>query len=521
MMSRISLVGLVALLETVVVGAGPRRPKTVSPGDNQAVLEIAERCPTFSWGAVEGAIHFDLVVYEIQEGHVGETAEPKPVVRASVPGNVNSWTPSLRESLDRGKQYAWYIRATDEWEAGDWSEGRFFRLEAVPSVEEVVTALDVLTRFLESRGETQPLEQLEKLADPVRIREPVEEPHVEPPSGPTNHHEQALAFASGLSAIHAGLPDTEGVTYGLVGVSHSFSGAGLAADNTAGGPDLVLGGATTSLRMTESGIDVPSAADQTFNVQNSGAGAMTLQVDGNKAFHAGNDGSGSGLDADLLDGSDSSAFAIASHNHTGTYAPASHTHSGADITSGTVGQSFVDATIARDAEIMPTILANDGAGSTLDADLLDGVHASSFASANHSHNGPLTQVRRFQGWVGSQIPISEIAYSFRGPTVDVSVATGQQIIGAAVVPLATTSGVASGRAGLCYQFGSGAITNFVDFDATVVEVGTLRAPIAVSSATPTNLASGTYKVGFCFKNESAVLINRNDWVNGWVAVVNP
>ncbi|HXV65247.1 MAG TPA: hypothetical protein VEK15_31420 [Vicinamibacteria bacterium] len=521
MMSRILLVVLVALLEATVGSAGPRRPETVSPGSNRTVLEIAERCPTFSWGVIEGAIDFDLVVYEIQTGDDPGAAEPKAVLRQSVPGNVHSWTPSLQESLARGKHYAWYIRATDEWEPGEWSEARFFRVEAVPSVEEVVTALDILTRFLESRGESQPLEQLEKLVDPTRIREPMGE-RSEPPSGPTDPHQPAPAFASGASAIHAELPDTEGVTYGLVGVSHSASGAGLAGENTAGGPDLVLGGATTSLRMTESGIDVPSAAGHTFNLQNSGAGAMTLQVDGNTAYHTGNDGPGSGLDADLLDGSDSSAFALASHNHSGTYAPASHSHSGADITSGTVGQSFVDGAIARDNEILPTVLANDGAGSTLDADLLDGVHASSFASANHSHSGPLTQVRRFQGWVGPQIPISEIAYSFRGPTVDVTVATGQQIIGAAVAPLATTSGgVASGRAGLCYQLGSGEILNFVGFDATVVEVGTIRAPIAVSSGTPTDLVSGSYKVGFCFKNESTVVINRNDWVNGWVAVVNP
>jgi cysteine-rich repeat protein len=40
-----------------------------------------------------------------------------------------------------------------------------------------------------------------------------------------------------------------------------------------------------------------------------------------------------------------------------------------------------------DSEIMPTVLSNDGSGSTLDADLLDGQHASSFAASSHPHSG--------------------------------------------------------------------------------------------------------------------------------------
>lgn len=42
-----------------------------------------------------------------------------------------------------------------------------------------------------------------------------------------------------------------------------------------------------------------------------------MYVGTNKVWHAGNDGSGSGLDADLLDGKHASSFANASHNHFG------------------------------------------------------------------------------------------------------------------------------------------------------------------------------------------------------------
>jgi hypothetical protein len=83
-----------------------------------------------------------------------------------------------------------------------------------------------------------------------------------------------------------------------------------------------------------------------------------------------------GLDADLLDGQDSTAFAASAHGHTG-----------ADITSGTVADARVATTIARDSEIMPIVLASDGAGSTLDADLLDGQQATAFAASAHGHSG--------------------------------------------------------------------------------------------------------------------------------------
>ena len=82
-----------------------------------------------------------------------------------------------------------------------------------------------------------------------------------------------------------------------------------------------------------------------------------------------------------------------------------HTHAGSDITSGIVSVSWIDSAIARDSEVdssISTHTANasahhvrytdgeavaaiknaDGSGSLLDADLLDGQHASAFASSD-------------------------------------------------------------------------------------------------------------------------------------------
>jgi hypothetical protein len=88
------------------------------------------------------------------------------------------------------------------------------------------------------------------------------------------------------------------------------------------------------------------------------------------------DGTGSGLDADLLDGSSSAAFASSSH-----------VHSGDDITSGTVAAVRIDALLARDTEVFGIVTSNDGAGSGLDADLLDGSSSAAFADATHVHSG--------------------------------------------------------------------------------------------------------------------------------------
>ena len=49
--------------------------------------------------------------------------------------------------------------------------------------------------------------------------------------------------------------------------------------------------------------------------------------------------------------------------------------------SGQISDVQIPALIARDPEIVPTILANDGPGSTLNADLLDGLSSSAFMSS--------------------------------------------------------------------------------------------------------------------------------------------
>ena len=53
-----------------------------------------------------------------------------------------------------------------------------------------------------------------------------------------------------------------------------------------------------------------------------------------------------------------------------------------DLQDGGVQSVDIEAALARDSEIVPTVLAADGAGSTLDADVLDGLDSTAFLGAN-------------------------------------------------------------------------------------------------------------------------------------------
>ncbi len=87
------------------------------------------------------------------------------------------------------------------------------------------------------------------------------------------------------------------------------------------------------------------------------------------------DGTGSGLDADLLDGQSAAAFAAASH-----------THAQSEVT-GLVAAlaAKLDASSYTAADVLSKLLTVDGAASGLDADTLDGVSSAGFAAASHSH----------------------------------------------------------------------------------------------------------------------------------------
>ncbi len=139
-----------------------------------------------------------------------------------------------------------------------------------------------------------------------------------------------------------------------------------------------VGTATTPGTPTALVATLSDAVKSTLVVQNkSGGPALSLGVLDGKAPLTVNAeaGTAANLSADELDGKSSEQFANAAHPH-----------SGADITSGTVAEARIDGTVTRDCEVMPTVKANDGAGSGVDADTIDGQNSSAFASSSHNHD---------------------------------------------------------------------------------------------------------------------------------------
>ena len=116
-------------------------------------------------------------------------------------------------------------------------------------------------------------------------------------------------------------------------------------------------------------------------------------------FDTSNDGSGSGLDADRLDGIQASGFTVIGHtgargnahgsvtrNSAGFMSAADKTKLDGVATGATAGGGGGGAQSASDIRGLGFFTTtNDGSGSGLDADKLDGKHASDFSASSHAH----------------------------------------------------------------------------------------------------------------------------------------
>ena len=130
-------------------------------------------------------------------------------------------------------------------------------------------------------------------------------------------------------------------------------------------------------------------ANARFKVPYSG----DVGIDGNKVWHAGNDGSGSGLDADTLDGLNT----ISSGNYWGGIPTVGNDGvmevgkyidfhgSDTDSSDYTTRLEAISTTDLRLGGSKIWTQGNDGSGSGLDADLLDGNHASAFSTLSGSN----------------------------------------------------------------------------------------------------------------------------------------
>lgn len=143
-------VWILALLCAPAVAAAraAEAPPAVSPGGASKLALVEARCPTFSWGEVEEARGYELVIYRL--GKEGE--ELQPVLRRFFPGSVETWTPSLDLCLERGGRYAWSVRAVGETGASRWSAPSLFKVAPAPSAAELEDALRVVRSYFEQEA---------------------------------------------------------------------------------------------------------------------------------------------------------------------------------------------------------------------------------------------------------------------------------------------------------------------------------------------------------------------------------
>lgn len=147
MRSQVGLMVGALVLVSHAPGWAAEVPVAVSPGDASGLARIGDRCPTFSWGAAEGAKRYELVVYRLDE----ESEEARPALRKRFHGSVTSWTPSLDRCLERGGRYAWSVRAMGRKEVSDWSPPSLFQVASGPSEVEFEEALSVVRAYIAGR----------------------------------------------------------------------------------------------------------------------------------------------------------------------------------------------------------------------------------------------------------------------------------------------------------------------------------------------------------------------------------
>lgn len=271
--------GLVAaLLAASPADARFSPPSGVAPGASTSFLTATSGCPTFDWTASvasdrsSDAGGFELVITRAEVSSEGSADDI--VLRIELPAAASGWTPSAERCLPAGR-YAWTVRDLADESASPWSAPLFFAVAATPAAGDLGSALALLRRALAADPEAR-----RRLLEALQSFEPNERAS----SGGSGRTLSPKSILAAGTAVHGEVADATGETYGLRGVSHSPTGAGVRAENLAtpgpAGPDLILGHPTEPARVSESGFARTSASNLAFDFANSGAGTMALRVDG-------------------------------------------------------------------------------------------------------------------------------------------------------------------------------------------------------------------------------------------------
>ena len=232
-----------------------------------------------------------------------------------------------------------------------------------------------------------------------------------------------------INTTTPGLTATYGLHFGGQSTADSATGitfsAGSATSSHANAGIYVQGSGSYGTKMYFATTDAYVTGSKTaLQIDHVGLATFirqTPKVNANVMWHAGNDGSGSGLDADLLDGLQGSFYFKSYTNNNGGWSQSNRNFSvrtgGSSVglhmeeSDGTFGfQLYADGSNygfldgewanwdlkkATNGELYVDAGSglkkvwhegNDGSGSGLDADLLDGSHASAFATLSGSNS---------------------------------------------------------------------------------------------------------------------------------------
>ncbi len=252
-------------------------PVPVSPGELHGLAAVPGPCPTFSWVGLSEARSYELLVLPAETE--GLLPAGMPALRQRLPAGAATWTPPLARCLAPGRRYAWLLRAETDQGGTPWSEALLFEVPAVAAAE-LARALEIVAAAL---GE-----------DPARLAalvgtEPASAGESEEARGTPDEASAQGAPLGAVTAVRGEVPDAAGVTFGVVGLSHSPDGAGVVAENfDVGGVDLLLGG-SPGAELTEAGLSREASDNVSFDFANPGSGTMTLLVDGQGVLTAGTD----------------------------------------------------------------------------------------------------------------------------------------------------------------------------------------------------------------------------------------
>lgn len=261
---QIKRLAIASCVASAATAAGLAADTPVSPGDPVEITPVSSACPTFSWSS-DSPSGIELAVTPL-------SAPDQTVLSQELPAGATSWTPPANRCLPPG-QYAWFIRDLGVTES-EWSDALGFEVTGMPSLEEVEKARIVLERFISSGGSIEggyTSNTTER--GPLNTDGAAEA--VSPGDGSSPTAETGTGGATNAISIPQGVTVTSAA---LNGITSTAASAGVLANNTANGPDLILQGAVQG-QVTENEWQLDSASAQTFDFSNP-SGDMTLRVNG-------------------------------------------------------------------------------------------------------------------------------------------------------------------------------------------------------------------------------------------------